>query len=257
MSLSEFNTKQSWTDDELGFLADYEHLTNKQIAAELGRTVSSVKCKRRLVRRGWSPTLEPWTKDDDAFVLETPHLTAKRVAELMGRTEGAVSARRRLLGEVKGVKFDPIALDPFVMGARPLIAQTCEKCGLLLQADWFRHNRGPGGKYWPKACARCRTPRKRGGRGEPNATNERNQRLTRPHAKRQGQLWLDSEHQVLRDPDLTLVEKALRLGRTYYSIKAICQSNDYKSKVGLGDPERDQWIIYNPNEPLFPEQSAA
>lgn len=46
---------------------------------------------------------------------------------------------------------------------------------------------------------------------------------------------------------MTALQKALILRRTYAATRTACRANGFKSHVGLGDPERDQWIIDNPN----------
>ena len=62
-----------------------------------------------------------------------------------------------------------------------------------------------------------------------------------------GQPYTDEDHKVLSDQDLTLLQKALRLGRSYAAVRSMCMRSGYRSHVGLGDPERDQWKIDNPN----------
>lgn len=71
--------------------------------------------------------------------------------------------------------------------------------------------------------------------------------MTEPTAHRKGQPWLEVDHKILADPDYTLTEKALLLERTYAGVQRACSANGYRSHVGKGDPERDQWIIDNPN----------
>jgi hypothetical protein len=53
--------------------------------------------------------------------------------------------------------------------------------------------------------------------------------------------------EVLADDGLTNFAKALKLGRTYQSVRNAVQRNGYTSAVGLGDPANEQWLIDNPN----------
>jgi hypothetical protein len=59
--------------------------------------------------------------------------------------------------------------------------------------------------------------------------------------------WTEDDYKTLADPDLTAFQKALVLKRTYTSVHSAVARMGFKSKVGLGDPERDQWLIDNPN----------
>jgi len=59
--------------------------------------------------------------------------------------------------------------------------------------------------------------------------------------------WLESDMTTLSDPSLTLLEKALALKRTYLGTAQAAIKNGFKSKYGAGDPEREQWLIDNPN----------
>lgn len=239
-----------WSDEELGFLQDHHDWTAYQVAEVLGRSPMAVSHMRQKISSGWEREREPWTEDEDALVLATPHLTNAQVAHrLPGRTASAVGHRREVLRAVKGVRFDEFVKIPNHVGARPLVAKSCSKCGLLLAAVWFAFHRGE----WHSACKRCegsgRAPRPRTSRQveQTRTSFERRQAMTLEHATNRGQPWTESDHRVLADPDLTLVEKALSLGRTYSGTVNACAGAGYGSKVGLGDPERDQWYVDNPN----------
>jgi len=56
---------------------------------------------------------------------------------------------------------------------------------------------------------------------------------------------------------MTLLQKALTLHRTYGATANACSKGGHKSKVGLGDPERDQWMIDNPNLDRLEEIAAS
>lgn len=80
-----------------------------------------------------------------------------------------------------------------------------------------------------------------------NESYRRLQALTLACASRHRQPWMESDFKVLANPDMTILQKALTLGRSYMAAQSACSANGFKSHVGLGDPERDQWIIDNPN----------
>lgn len=247
---------QLWADDEFGFLADHEDWTAKAVAEALGRTRGSVEHKRSQLRNGWSPQIQDWTPEEDEFLLATPHFTRWQVADkLPGRTPNAVMGRRSHLAQKHGVRFGTSNKDPNTVGSRTLLAKTCPDCGLLLQARWFTFRRARGGK-WNTKCVRCE-PR---GSWRPSATkqaeNDRTNKrfaaamhaITRPRAERHGEPWMEADDQTLQDPDLTLLEKALRLERTYGATATRCKAMGYSSKKGLGDPKHGHWIIRLPEQ---------
>jgi hypothetical protein len=74
------------------------------------------------------------------------------------------------------------------------------------------------------------------------------QEITRQQAERHGQPYTESDYEVLADKSLTDFQKALRLKRTYAGAVHARRAAGLKSKPeGLGDPERDVWVIDNPN----------
>jgi hypothetical protein len=56
---------------------------------------------------------------------------------------------------------------------------------------------------------------------------------------------------------MTILQKALTLRRTYTAVAVKCSREGVKSVVGLGDPERDQWLIDNPNADRLDEITAS
>lgn len=251
-----------WSAEELNFIDANLDMGLDEMCAALGRDrVETSRAKARIESRFLS---EPWTEEEDRFVLSTPHFTARQVARQLERSYAAVVNRRQLLSREHGVKFGVnMNKSPFMIGARPLVAKTCTTCGLLLASEWFGFSakqNGTGG--WRTQCRKCLA----GVSAEYNSKNgpstyhgserykhksreSRNklQALTVPRASRGGQPWIEEEHEILRDPDMTLLEKALKLQRTYNAVSIICSTNGYKSHVGLGSAERDQWYIDNPN----------
>lgn len=243
-----------WTDEEIGFLEDSSHLTAREAGAALGRSRESVQRKRGEMLRGELPATNPWTESDDDFIRSTPNLTSLEVAKHLGRSWEATRSRRHKLG----VRSGSPNKSPHRVGKRKLLAKTCPKCGLLLDASWFRLT---ASRLWFSDCTRCRP---RSGTARPERKDERPpfesvkrlQEMTQPTAVNRGNPWTDADHEVLADPDLMLIEKALRLGRTYYATHTAVSRSGYSSKVGRGDVTRGQWVIDNPNAPT-PDQSAA
>lgn len=243
--------RRKWTDYEIGFIQDHDDWPVERIADELGRTVDSVRQKRTSVRRGWTPTENAWSAMEDDFLLANPRMSESDASSHLRRTPGAVGARRIVLAKRGnaalgfGKNFAPSRV-----GARPLLAKTCPNCGLLLQAMWFNKNR----VGYTRLCGRCvhrtRTTKQvvtDRQRRQHKEFVQKYQALTIAGASRNGQPWVESDFKVLQDPDMTAFQKALALHRTYKATARACQINGFKSKVGLGDPERDQWIIENPN----------
>lgn len=248
---------QPWTDEELGFLMDHEHWTARQVAEVLGRGMQAVQKKREQLRDGWAREKEPWTDDELDIVRATPNLTAQQVAaRLPGRTRNSVEAARAKLAHAEGLRFSFYPGDKknaHHVGRRRLLARTCPDCGLFLDASWFGFNT----RKWRHACVKCQSrksyPVQRERRG---TTYERDggesarriagklQALSLPHAVNSGQPWTEADMTVLSDPDLTAIEKALKLGRTYFATHTACQTYGFTSRVGRGDPIHGTWIIH-------------
>jgi hypothetical protein len=241
----------AWTDEELDFIADHPDWTARRISEALGRTTRAVQKKRHKIDQGWTRNVTPWTTDEDRLMLEMgDRCTAAQLAEaLPGRTPIAIYNRRRLLGLKV---LEPNELKPQKLGARPLVAKTCTTCGLLLQAEWYRWR--PKDRCWSSSCRRCMGNRtgqwfaeNPAPRGERSASFvQRMQLLTHPLARRRGEPYTDADQRVLSDPELSLLQKAVRLERTYAGVATECALNGYRSHVGLGEPT-DVWVIHNPN----------
>lgn len=246
-------SQRTWSDEEYGLLSD-DSASNRELSEMLGRSIGSVAAKRRALRSGWAPVRpEPWSEDEDDLIRKTWHLTAREVATRLGRGYHAVTTRRSFLGQREGVTAYGGHKKAHTVGRRSLLAKTCPQCGLLLAAHWFGlDNR----KLWRVACVRCQPKRERDTRTPTRSQKDaarafakKLQAASLPGAERAREPWLDSDHEVLRDPDLTVIEKAIRLGRTYYGTARVCATSGYHSKVGKGDPVRGQWVIDNPNTP--------
>lgn len=244
-------TWRFFDDDEVDFVTANPEMSDHEVGLALGRSAGSIKSKRKTLAAGKIPYREAWTADEDALVLATPHMTAAQVGLLIHRSTSAVESRRKMFAAVKGVKFGGSNKDANQIGARPLVCKTCKGCGRLLQALWF--SRDLSRRTWASKCTRCHKPltrkvNKAAADASVAKSRAKLQGITKPHAERNGYAWVEADHVVLADPDLTITEKALALGRTHASAAMACHLNGYKSLVGKGDPDRDQWLIENPNQ---------
>lgn len=186
-----------------------------------------------------------WTAAEDDFIAATPHLRTAEVAERLGRTSSAVACRRMKIGQERGMTFR-VNNSPTKVGRRTLLAKTCRSCGLFLESSRFGLNNGK----WRSRCVHCRAfeggmkrPDRPRGEGSAARANERLQALSLPHAVNHRKPWTQADHRILSDPDLMVIEKAIRLGRTYMATSSACSSNGYSSRVFQGDPTRNQWLI--------------
>jgi hypothetical protein len=236
-----------WTSEELNFLDMNLEMPLTELSSALGR--DPVEVSRATARLQSEHLSEPWTQEEEDFVASTPHFTARQVAQQLGRSYGAVANRRALLTRAKGIKFGVHGANksPFGIGARPLVAKTCTRCGLLLASEWFHYNprqNGTGG--WSPACRKCLS-KASGERENKGAYHNSERYREKTKESRNKSHWIEADHDILRDPDLSLLEKALKLQRSYNAVSIICSTNGYKSHVGLGSAERDQWYIDNPH----------
>ena len=231
-----------WTDEEIGFLLDNPDMSARELGEILGRGRQSVQKKRLALERGEVPQVEAWTQDEDDFILANPHLDERQVAAHLGRTVHAVRGRRSIVGRREGVNFYG-SKDPGHVGKRPLLAKTCPKCGLFLGARWFGRTTDD---FWKHQCIRCRPPQDRTGYKPPTKSDfyDRVQQVTREKATNNGHPWTEKDHEVLSDPDLPIVTKAIRLGRTYAAVAKQCHDHNYRSLVGLGPAEHAAWVIH-------------
>jgi len=253
--MSATTVRRGWTDWEYGVVFESDHMTAREIGEVIGRSEGAVWDMRRKLRNGWEPTrkaTEEWTREEDAALIANPYLSAPKVAKLLSRSRDAVVHRRKTL-RAQGISLPRSGnSSPFRPGARPMLAQTCPDCGLLLQAKWFMVVSGA----WRKRCTRCHTAHFAGSRRPRNVSDQakrskesaqKYQALTLPGAVNNGNEYTEQDMDVLRDPDLTLFQKALMLKRSYLGVAGAAHRYGFPSAVGLGDPERDQWMIDNPN----------
>lgn len=131
------------------------------------------------------------------------------------------------------------------VGKRTLLARTCTRCGLLLGGEHF----GPTGRGWSSQCKTCTTARISLGLSErygaQRAASDRwyreAQDITSASATRNWSEWTDSDVAILSDPEKSLLDKALELGRTYSATRHAARRRGFISKPI--DPQQGQWII--------------
>lgn len=240
-----------WTSREDEILRNTIDLTARQLTELLpGRTVSSITQRRIKLKLSTDFRRSPWTSAEDEIIRRTVNLTARQVTDLLpGRTLEAIKYRRKEIGSF--ARSSTSALSPNQVGSRTLLAKTCPRCGLLLDATWFRWEEKrldrPGG--WSPFCRKCAGStgsefRSWKGRKDADASRRVKQALTVDRAHRAGQPWTEADDRVLDNPELTLLEKALKTGRTYNAVQSRCSNRGYTSKVGLGDAVAGQWRIW-------------
>lgn len=248
-----------WTDEDLGFLADNEHMSARELGQLMGRGMQSVQKKREQVREGWTRLKERWTEDELDVVRATPNLTAQQVAErLPGRTYKAVTSARKMLAHSEGATFQAYPTkSPHHVGRRRLLAKTCPSCGLFLDAEWWSRQSNGSLRHHCMKCLSVATVRSQRERGRPSTSSRdggasarkfarKLQDLSLAHAVNRGKEWTEADMPTLSDPDLTAIEKALKLGRTYFATHTACQSFGFTSRVGRGDPIHGTWVIHFP-----------
>lgn len=250
-----------WTDEEYGFVLDKLDWPVARVAEALGRTGSSVQNVRSKLKRGWSPKQEAnraWPEEDINYILNNPQMSAPDIAKRLRRTTHAVNQQRLHLRRTReGVPSFLGNFSPFIPGARPLLAQTCPECGLLLQEKWFQTDK-LGRRC--RTCKRCRAADRKSRGIFPSRSTKTDQHMaaqkarynhwqnvTVERAENRGQPWTEADLKVLADPDMTIFQKAITLKRTWFGVQVAAVKRGFHHKRGLGDPERDQWLIDNPN----------
>jgi hypothetical protein len=82
--------------------------------------------------------------------------------------------------------------------------------------------------------------------------------LTAESATRTGYPYLEADFEVLADPAITVLGKALRLGRTYSAVLQATSSRGYESLSNrIGQRSAAAWSIDNPNVDRIDEITAA
>lgn len=259
-----------WIDADLGFVSDHPELASKEIGVALGRSQWSIAHIRRKLSSGWSPERNRWSVEEDDVIRQAPHsMTARQIAALLpSRTPVAVRSRRRILGidasEIRG------EASPFEPGKRTIIAKTCARCGLVFPGSRFSPVTRGEGAYTSAACKKCLAESAarwassnpsviaaRNGRAKPRkrVRHAELQNLTALTADRRGEPYTEADYEVLRDPSLSMLGKALRLHRTYAAVSSECFRSGISTAREVSEIEA--WLIENPNASRVEEITAA
>jgi len=83
--------------------------------------------------------------------------------------------------------------------------------------------------------------------------------LTKRTATRTGEPYLEEDFLILEDPHMSLLDKALKLGRTYMAVAGMCSRNGYQSSASktFGSRADAVWRIDNPNAARVDEITAS
>jgi hypothetical protein len=121
-----------------------------------------------------------------------------------------------------------------------LLAKTCPACGLLLDASKFRRYAG----HWMTNCNVCQDQTKRYRTDHRQSSfNERCQQMTLP-APNSGNPWPSQDHDILADETMTILDKALTLGRSFYATNIACSKYKYPSRTQpKATNEGGEWVI--------------
>ena len=176
---------------------------------------------------------------------------------LVDRCSGIVHARGRCRAHYKQhLSGETVWFLVRRMDHRTLVARTCTGCGLLLDARWFGPRREAGRRGTMTRCKKCQVSSSkaetqaayreanRGRWAVASAESKRRfQDATKPSAVNNRKEWTSRDLETLADPDLSLYEKALTLGRTYSAVTARAHLIGARSRTALGDPTRQEWVI--------------
>jgi hypothetical protein len=263
------SSRKAWTDEDIGYVMETLAQPVKDVARHLDRSVASISSTRSKLKAGWTgPEFSPWTAPEDAVIASMRYATAAEIAaKLPGRSEAAVNIRR---SKIRAGGLSRNKKNPHAPGARTVVARTCRSCGLLLPSEWFsRKVTTRQGVSTNSDCRKCLSLSnqervKRNGYVRPDRGDSRDiyrhraQELTSSVAENNHQDYTEADHEILADPTITSLTKALRLKRTYLATLAACQKFGYVSLTHqLASPEDYQWLIDNPNADRIDEITAS
>lgn len=252
--------KPTWTDEEIGYVVETLNRPREEVAEALGRSVAAISRKRTQLRQGWAPTRASWTPSEDDFLHSVPHFSSLECARHLNRSLSAIRQRRIAIGAIRPKAEQA---EPASVANRTLLAKTCSKCGLLLDSSWF--SRKPD-RRWFSSCIRCcanpQRAKARAARWErmharTGQSQKALQAISLPHATNTREPYVETDQAILADPSLTVIEKAIRLGRTYIATRHRLSLEGYSSRRDKGDPLEQRWIIDNPNYPSQQEEKAS
>jgi hypothetical protein len=129
------------------------------------------------------------------------------------------------------------------VGERPLVAQTCDSCGLILGAKHYTRTHR---NTWPRTCKTCvyRRYRTKHPEIDQKAAQARNnmQTETVANATNFNKFWTlaDLDKIVeLHQSGMTQKQIAVAMNRTLFSIQGAFS----RFKLSGGWPSRDEWLI--------------
>jgi len=233
----------------------------------VGRTPSAVEKMRAKIKKGWTRERVEWTAEEDDLIRTNRYKTNSELNRLLpGRSENAIQIRRRHIG-VTGCRVD---VNPFVIASRTVVAKTCLECGELMPGEKYSKGRnGTAVSY----CRYCYIKRMRvlqekhperyskrpGAQTKATAKFKRKmQQLTAPTATRNGYPYLESDYEILADPSLTILGKALRIQRSWVATASACGTRGFKSRGPVAAKSADHsWSIDNPNADRIDEITAS
>ena len=234
-----------WSDDELAVVTS--SATVREIALQLGRSVGAVATMRKRLAGGWTPQGEPPLSEDEIdFIRSTANMTAQQVAEELGRPYSTVTFTRRRLIREEGRYFGkgPYDKDPLMVGDRFLVAKSCIRCGVIR-----------GGAEFSKTSAKCRYCRieLRDYAAEAKSRAALDQRVRElaemvgvPYRSRHFDEYAKADIELMERSDLTLCEKAARLGRTYDATSMAMHEFGISRRRSERPEPRGVWTIHFP-----------
>lgn len=252
-----------WTPSEDAIIMSSQSAaTADQIASLLpGRSKSAVANRRAKIgaprTRSQQEPFRRWSDSEDRAIASAPAsvTAAQLAASLPGRTRMAVAHRRRTLNSAR--PNAGYSINPMEVGHRTLVAKTCMSCGHFLAAEKFSVRSRNGWKA--SECAWCASERSLDWRDR-NPEKRQNQDASRrifkhrmreatvPLAVRAGYEYTESDMVVLADPKMSILEKALTLGRTYEAVSSTCGNLGFISSQPRtsGSKLDAEWVIRNP-----------
>lgn len=260
------SANREWTDEEIGVIDSTMDRPAKEVAERLGRKCDNVYSMRSRIRAGWTRKKEAlWTaEEDDILRTKAGRVAIPDIASELGRTARATYRRMGIIGVKAG---NGNQRSPFMISNRPLVAKSCTTCGFLLPAEWFNFIETRGMKGWHSSCRKCLSRKASAHQSRVKKPSDfslvrayvaKADALTVPLAVNTRKEYTEADHAILSDPELTNLEKALRLGRTYTAVASYVRKSGYKShRHALGNPEHDKWWIDNPNADRVDEITAA
>lgn len=240
-----------YTDQEMAVISD-RSVPAPEAADQVGVSAAAVYRIRQKIEKG-TLHLSDWIPAETDFILEHfDTMTMEQMAAFLGRTYDQVHSEVARLRKKGIVAPRPKrSMNPGTVAGRHLLAKTCPKCGLLLDARWFNrsHNSAAGGKAtYQQNCRKCETGRSSEAMQRRRGLHEeyvaKLQEYTLERAENNGNEWTAKDVQVLSDPGKTTFEKALELKRTYSATCTALHKHGLTSKPDFAQMDKDAWRLF-------------